>query len=417
MTAQKAFWSSLLAVATASLVAGCSADGHGSAQRKPPPPTVNVATVTSEQLNEWDTFTGRLEAPHRVEIRPRVAGYIQSVAFEDGSLVEAGELLFVIDPRPFQAVVKRLEAELARLQAQRNLARQEYDRASRLGRQEAISAAEVDQRESALRQAEAAVAATRARLLAARLDLEYTRITAPFAGRVSRAEAREGSLVAAGETLLTTLVSTDRVYAYFNIDERTYLDYQRLARNGKRPSSRVHGTPAFLGLAGEGGFPHRGYVDFLDNRVNPGTGTIRARAVFDNSEGRFTPGLFARIKVVGSGKHEMVLVNDRAIGTDLANRFVYVLDDNNQVQYRAVELGPKMGGMRVIRAGLAAGETIVVNGLQRVRPGITVNPRDVAMASPSTLDAIYARQRAADGSTATGSFAAVKPAAAADSDS
>jgi len=303
-----------------------------------PAAKVSVAQVLQQPINEWDEFTGRLEAPESVEIRPRVSGFIDQVAFDEGSLVKKGNLLFQIDPRPFEAEVKRLEAQLQQVRANQNRTESEAKRGERLRASNAISAELADARSSAALQARAGVAAIQAELEAARLNLSFTRVTAPIDGRVSRAEVTAGNLVNAGQTLLTSLVSTDKVYAYFDADERVYLKYSELTRQGER--SQV--TPVYLGLSDENGHPHLGRMDFVDNQVNPKTGTIRGRAVFDNRDGRFTPGLYARLKLVGSATYPAVLIDDAAVGTDLGKKFVLVLGADNKVNYRAIELGPKL---------------------------------------------------------------------------
>lgn len=384
-----------LVLIAAVLLSACGkADNAGAGA--PPAPQVSVAEVIHRELNEWDEFTGRLEAPKTVEIRPRVSGYIEKIGFTEGALVKKGDLLFQIDPRPFEAEVKRLAAELKRTQSRLELTRSEHARGERLKAKNAISTEESDARATAAAEAEAAVAATAAALDAAKLNLEFTRITSPISGRVSNALITEGNLVAVGTSLLTTVVSTDTVYAYFDADESVYLKYTQMAKNGERPSSRVHKNPIYLGLANEFGYPHLGYVDFVDNQVNPTTGTIRGRAVFDNSTGDFTPGLFARLKLVASGSFDGILINDRAVGTDLGKKFVLVVDKDNKTAYRAVVLGPKAEGLRIVKQGLAVGDRIVVNGLQRVRPGMVVAPKMVAMAEPSQLDKLYAQRKAVE---------------------
>lgn len=339
-----------------------------------------MAQVVQYEITEWDEFTGRLEAPESVEVRPRVSGFIDTVNFDAGSIVQKGDVLFEIDPRPFDVEVRRLEAELAQAQANLERAANEARRGERLKASNAISTELAEARISEARQARAQVAAIEAELDAARLELSFTRVTAPIDGHVGRAEVTAGNLVSAGQTLLTTLVSTERVYAYFNLDERTYLEYQALARQGQRGQA----SPVYLGLAGEPGYPHLGHIDFIDNQVDPMTGTIRGRAVFDNDDGLFTPGLYARLRLVGSARYDAVLIQETAVGTDLDRKFVLVLDDR-QVTYRQVELGPKVAGLRIVRGGLAPDERIVVNGLQRVRSGMTVSAEIVPMADEETL--------------------------------
>nr|WP_297456639.1 efflux RND transporter periplasmic adaptor subunit [uncultured Halomonas sp.] len=367
---------SLLPLLLVLMAFGVQADGE-----PPPAVEVSVARVVQQEVTEWDEFTGRLEAPQSVEIRPRVSGFIDTVNFDAGSLVHKGDVLFEIDPRPFEVEVRRLEAELEQAQANLERAANEARRGERLKASNAISTELAEARISEARQARAQVAAIEAELDAARLELSFTRVTAPIDGHVGRAEVTAGNLVSAGQTLLTTLVSTERVYAYFNLDERTYLEYQALARQGQRGQA----SPVYLGLAGEPGYPHLGHIDFIDNQVDPMTGTIRGRAVFDNDDGLFTPGLYVRLRLVGSARYDAVLIQDTAVGTDLDRKFVLVLDDQQKVAYRAVELGPKVAGLRIVRDGLAPNERIVVNGLQRVRPGMTVSAEIVPMADAATL--------------------------------
>lgn len=358
----------------------------------PPPPKVSVAEVLQQSIIEWDELTGRLEAPESVEVRPRVSGYIDRIYFEEGGLVKKGQLLLQIDPRPFEAEVKRYEAHLQQARAQLSRALNEAKRGERLRQSNAMSDEQAEARSSSANEAQAAVAAAQAELDNARLNLGFTRITAPIDGRVGRAEITAGNLVNAGESLLTTLVSHDRVYAYFDADERLFLKYSALAR--KAGASARAPSPVYLGLADESDSPHVGQLDFLDNQLNPRTGTLRGRAVFDNREGRFTPGLYARVRLVGSEAYNALLIQDQAVGTDLGKKFVLVLEANNQLSYRAVELGPKLEGLRIVRSGLNPGERILVNGLQRVRPGMPVDPQSVPMADARTLAALEAQRQA-----------------------
>jgi multidrug efflux system membrane fusion protein len=359
---------------------------------------VSVATVIHQRITEWDEFTGRLSAPESVALRPRVSGFIESVTFVEGSLVKAGDPLFIIDPRSFKAEVRRLQAELADASSQLTLAQSSYQRANKLTSNNAISVEVFDNRAAEFEQAKARKRSVGAALEIARLNLGYTTVTAPISGRVSRAEITAGNLVTSGQSLLTSIVSVNRVYAYFDADEQTYLKYLKLAKAGTRPSSRDVRNPVYLSLANESDFPHEGYIDFVDNQVNPATGTIRGRAVFDNPDGQFIPGLFARIRLIGSASYDGILIDDKAIGTDLSNKFVLVLDENNVAQYRAVTLGEKLNGLRIIKSGLAATETIVVNGLQRVRPGSAVTPETVEMANQASLDKLSALQQRVDAS-------------------
>lgn len=386
----KNLWHFPLALAAVLVLSACGKAPESAQQM--PAAKVSVAEVIEQPINEWDEFTGRLEAPESVEIRPRVSGFVDRVAFNEGSLVKKGDLLFQIDPRPFQAEVKRLEAQLQQARASQARTQSEANRGERLRQSNAISAELADARASAAAEAKAAVAGIQAELDNARLNLSFTRVTAPIDGRVSRAEITEGNLVNAGQSLLTTLVSTDKVYAYFDADERVFLKYVELARQAGGQTRDA--SPVYLGLSSEDGHPHLGELDFLDNQVNPQTGTIRGRAVFDNRDGRFTPGLYARLKLVGSGQYAAALIKDEAVGTDLGKKYVLVLDKDNAVQYRAIELGPKLEGLRIVRQGLAKGEKIVVNGLQRAFPGSTVDPQNVPMADEKT-QALLTEQRQA----------------------
>jgi len=370
----------LLMLAASFVLAACGPSGR--AGPAPPPPVVSVGQVIEREITEWDDYTGRLEAVRTVELRPRVGGYVEKVNFREGAIVRKGDVLFIIDPRPFQAEFDRAEAELQRAVDRTNLAKAEAVRARKLLDARAISEEEYDQRTTARAEGESSQRAAAAEVAIARLNLEWTSVTAPIDGRVSRALVTEGNLVSGGSvgaTVLTTIVSISPVYAYFEADEHSYLKYERLAREGTRASSREVRNPVRMGLANEPGHPHEGYIDFVDNRVDPKTGTIRGRAVFENRDGALTPGLFARIRLLGSVKRAAVLINDRAVGTDQGQKFVFLVNANNVVEYRVVKLGPVIDGMRVVREGLRQGERIVVNGIQRVRSGIPVAPEPVSM--------------------------------------
>ncbi|HEV7357279.1 MAG TPA: efflux RND transporter periplasmic adaptor subunit [Steroidobacteraceae bacterium] len=361
------------------LLGGCGKSGGPQA---PPPPQVSVAQVLVKQVKDWDEFTGRLQAVETVEIRPRVSGYIDKVAFTEGSVVKRGTLLFVIDPRPYQAEYDRAAADLKRAKTALDLGRIELTRVQRLKDSGAVSQEELDQRKSAVAQQEADVAGTGAALESASLNLNFTKVTSPVDGRVSRAEVTRGNLVTGGingGTLLSSVVSMDPIYLYFDADEQSYLRYAQMARSGELPNSRDTGNPVQVGLANEEGFPHAGKVDFVDNQLNPQTGTIRARAVLQNKDGQFTPGMFARVQLLGSGEYSAVLIDDRAVNTDQSQKYVLVLGANDQIEYRKVKLGRVIGGLRVVREGLKAGDVIVVNGAQRVHPGVTVAPQRVTM--------------------------------------
>ena len=385
-----------LLIGSLSLLGACGQTPD--AQQPQMTPSVSVATVVNQRITEWDEFTGRLEAPQSVSLRPRISGYIDSIAFKEGAIVKAGEPLFYIDDRSFSAEVRRLEAELADVRSQVKLAKSSFTRANELTENNAISVEVFDNRAAELEQAKARLRSTSAALEIAKLNLGYTKVTAPITGRVSRAQITAGNLVTAGQTELTTIVSVNQVYAYFDADEQTYLKYMKLAQEGARPSSRDVKNPVYMGLANESDYPHEGYIDFVDNQVNPATGTIRGRAVFENPLGKFIPGLFTRIKLVGSASYDGILIDDKAISTDLSNKYVLVLDADNKVQYRAVVMGEKLNDLRIIKSGLKANDAIVVNGLQRVRPGAEVVPEIVPMAQAGTLEKLQAQQLRVDGS-------------------
>ena len=348
----------------------------------PPPPQVTVASVIERDVTEWDEFTGRLQAVDSVEVRPRVSGLIAAVRFQEGAIVRRGDPLFEIDPRPFQAEVDRLRAELNRAGATNQRAASELQTAEKLRAENAIAKEEHDRRAAFAQESTAQAAAVEAALRAAELNLEFTRVTSPIDGRVGRAIVTEGNLVSSGPgeaTLLTTVVSLDPVYAYFDADEQIFLKYSAAA-GPKGPALRggLHNRgaelPIRMALANDESFPRLGRLDFIDNQLDGATGTIRGRAIFRNGDGQLTPGLFVRLRLAGTGSYRGLLIQDRAVGTDLSKKFVYVVGPKNEVQYRTVTLGPIVDGLRVVRTGLEAGESVVVNGLQRVRPGVQVTP-------------------------------------------
>ena len=360
-----------LAVAVATLT-GCSKGDAQSAQSAPPPPPVTVAQVVARATHDFSDFTGHFEAVQHVEVRPRVSGYVSEVRFIDGGEVRQGEVLFVIDPRPYEATLKQAQAQLAQARSALQLAKSEQERATKLIAAHAISREEQESRDAGLAQAQANVDAAQAAVDNAGLDLSFTRVTAPVTGVVSRAAVTLGNLVTAGQSLLTTLVSADPIYVAFDSDEQGFLKYMNHGRSHTA-------TTVSVGLANEDGFPHNGQLAFVDNELDAATGSMRARGRLDNHDHRFTPGMFARVRLTASEEHPALLVNDSAIGTDQAVRYVLVVDKDNVVQYRVVKTGALVDGLRVINDGLTAGETVVVNGLQRVRPGMPVTPQRVAM--------------------------------------
>lgn len=352
----------------------------------PPKPKVVVSRALDREVTEWDEYTARLEAIEYVEVRARVSGYLQAVNFKDGAFVQKGDLLFQIDARPYEAVLHRAEGDLAVAKARLQLARTKLDRAQKLVGRDAISREEADTRAAEARQAEASVAASVAAVDAAKLDVEFTQIRAPIAGRAGRKLVTEGNLITGGSgsqgTLLTTVVSLDPIYVYFEADERAYLKYQRLAQTGERPSSRDVRNPVQIGLADEEGFPHEGYMDFVDNQLDPGTGTMIGRAVLPNPYYSFTPGLFARLRLPGRPRYRAFLIPDEAVVSDQSRKLVYVVDDQGVVHDRQVTLGPLYEGLRIVQDGIGAGDRIIVSGVQRARPGLAVETEERAPKEP-----------------------------------
>jgi RND family efflux transporter MFP subunit len=334
------------------------------------PPQVSVAPAFQREVQDFEEFTARLEAPDTVEIRARVAGALEKVHFTEGQRVAKGELLFTIDPRPFAAEVARAEAQLATARTHAELGASELARAEKLTGIQGVSQQEVEQLRAGGRNAQSAIQAAEAALSQARLNLEFTQVRAPVAGRISRALVTPGNLVTVGAPVLTTLVSQERVYAYFDVSEATYLKSLRRAA----PEPARGAGPAWMGLADEEGFPHRGQLDFVDNHLNPATASVRGRAVFDNRDGRFTPGMFARVKLQTRERYPATLVADRAIGTDQTRKIVLLVGKDNIVQPREVRPGALIDGMRVVQ-GVQPGDLVIVDGLQRAFPGAPVTPQ------------------------------------------
>ncbi len=364
-------------------VSGCR--GEAATESMPPPPEVSAATVLVKDVRPWDEFTGHVEAVETVELRPRVSGYIDRVNYEEGGEVKEGDVLFVIDQRTYRAELERAEAEFARAKTQADLARSEVARARKLAEARAMSAEELDQRLSALAQAEANIRAAQSAVDVAKLDLEFTEVRAPISGRAGRALVTPGNLVSTqpNATLLTTIVSMDPVYVYFEGDERSYLRYNAMSRNGTRASSRDVRNPVRVGLAGDEGFPYEGEMDFMDNQVNPDTGTIRARAVLPNPDRVFTPGLFARVQLAGSDTFRAMLIDDKAVLTDQDRKYVYIVGDDGSAQRRDVRLGRMADGLRVVEEGLEPQDRVIVHGVQKVfMPGMPVKAELIAMGDP-----------------------------------
>lgn len=372
----------------AGIATACGSGGggeEGQAFQMPPQP-VNVATVVARDIAEWDEFSGRIEAIDHVEIRPRVSGYLKAVHFEEGSEVAQGDLLFTIDDREYRAAAASARAQVVRAQTRLDVAKQELARSETLLTAKAASVEEVEQRRGEVRQAEADVAAMRAAQTQADLNVEFTRIEAPIDGRVGAAMIRPGNLLAAGQSLLTTLVSIDPVYVQFSGDERMYLKYQDLAREGLRPSSRDARNPVRVGLSNEEGFPHEGEMVFVDNAIDPATGSIQARALLENDDRVFTPGLFARVQLIGSATHPALLIHDQAVLTDQDRKYVFVVGEGDTALRKDVQLGGKVDGLRIVESGLEPTDRVVVNGMKKIFfPGAPLQPIDVPMDAPNTI--------------------------------
>jgi membrane fusion protein, multidrug efflux system len=369
----------LLAVA----LSGCGDKPPQPAAAAPPP--VTIAQPTKRTVTDWDEFTGRFDAVEEVQVRARVGGFVTNVEFRDGAFVNTGDLLYVIDPRPFEAVATQADGQLSDARAKAELAKRDLDRGLTLVETSAVSEQVVDQRRQALQAAHAAETIASGALKAAQLNIEFTHVLAPIAGRVSRHLVSVGNLVQGsdgGSTLLTSIVSLDPIYIYFDIDEATYLKYNRLWFEGKRPSSRDNPNPVQVALTGETKPSHDGKVDFLDNRLDVSTGTLRGRAVIPNKDFSILPGQFGRVRLIGSAPYDALLLPDSAIATDQSRKIVFVVKDDDTVEARAVTLGPLDGGLRVVRDGLKPEDRVIVDGLQRARVGAKVSPH-AAPAAPA----------------------------------
>lgn len=369
------------------LLVGC--DNSVAQNAAPPAPAVSAADVVVKSISQWDSFNGRIEAVESVQLRPRVSGYIDKVNYTDGQEVKKGEVLFTIDDRTYRAALEQAQANLARAKTQASLAQSEANRTDKLVNTNVVSREEWEQRRSAATQAQADIRAAQAAVDAAQLNLDFTKVTAPIDGRASRALITSGNLVTAGDTasVLTTLVSQKTVYVYFDVDESTYLHYQNLARSGQGASSNHMALPVEIGLTGEEGYPHQGKVDFLDNQLTPSTGTIRMRALLDNAQRQFTPGLFARVRLPGSAEFKATLIDDKAVLTDQDRKYVYIVDKEGKAQRRDITPGRLADGLRIVRQGLNPSDKVIVEGLQKVfMPGMPVNAKTVAMTTSAALN-------------------------------
>ena len=366
-------------------LAGCSGEEPGTAAAKaPPPPPVDVATPLVKPVVEWDEYTGRFEAVQRVEVRARVSGDLDEVTFSDGEAVDKGKLLFRIDPRPFQAVLARARADVDRARATLALAKTELRRFQELLERKVASQDDYDERLTRVREAEAMLAGAEASVRGAELDLEFTEVRAPISGRISDSRVDVGNLVTGGTQqaeVLTTIVALDPIYFVFDASEADFLRYSRLGRSGKRASSRNTPNPVYVRLMDEKEWIHRGKMNFVDNELDPNSGTMRGRAVFHNPDRFLTPGVFGRLRLVGSGEYEAMLLPDKAVLSDQSRKIVMTVDSAGTVVPRVVELGPVIDGLRVIRSGITADTRVVVSGLTRARPGATVTPQEVSIES------------------------------------
>jgi RND family efflux transporter MFP subunit len=374
------------AVAWSVALAGCDQGGtQAQPQPKgaPPPPGVVVSQPLQREIVEWDEYTGRFDSVETVEMRARVSGYLTEVHFKDGQAVKQGDLLFVIDPRPCERALEQAQAELLQAQTKEQNSNLDVVRGKPLVERRIISEKTFDDRESLVREARAAVKVAEAKVKTAELEVSFTRIASPITGRISRTLVTAGNWISAGSvsgaTLLTTIVSQDPIYIYFDVSENNYIKYKRLAERGESSDAAELGAPVEIALPDERGFPHKARLDFLDNRLDQGTGTLRARAVLPNRAGLFSPGLFARVRVTGTPRYMAVLLPDEAIGTDQTNKFVYAVGEDGTVARKSIALGPLHQGLRVVREGLTGEDWVITRGLQRARPGQKVTPKREAL--------------------------------------
>ena len=375
-------WAPLPVLLALFLLGGCGAQGQDSKAGGPgpmPPVPVKTGLPLQKELVDWDEYTGRIEAVESVEVRARVSGYLDQVKFRDGDKVKKGDLLFVIDPRPYRAELSRAEAELERARSRLELARNDLERAERLRRSKAISEEEYDGRSKGMRESAAAVRAAEAAVQTARLNLSFTEVRAPIAGRIGRELITEGNLVSADQTLLTTIVSLDPVYVYVDADERAVLRYRRQSETGRSQGVRNLRIPAELALLDETGFPHQGYIDYVEPRLDATTGTLRARGVFANPDELLSPGLFARLRIPGGTPHRALLIPDRAIGVDQGQKFVWIAKDDGSIEYRRIVPGGQFGPLRAVTEGLRPEDQVVIEGIQKLRPGAKIKAERVVV--------------------------------------
>jgi RND family efflux transporter MFP subunit len=344
-------------------------------QATPPPPPVTIAKPITKEIVEWDEYTGRTDAVQSVNITARVSGYLYNITFKAGDVVSQNDLLFVIDPRPYQDAYDQANGQLRQAEAQQKLNNLNLARADELRAKNVIAKQDYDNSVAQKNVSDAQVIAAQAAVESAQLNLEFTEIKAPVTGRIGREQVTVGNLVQADSTLLTTLVSVNPIYAYFNVDEHSVLKYQALVREGKLPDAMSSAVPVYLQLENEKDFPHQGTIDFINNQFDPSTGTLQVRGIFPNANGFLVPGSFVRVRVAGSPRYPAILITDRAVGSDQGQKFALVVDQNNTVALRPLELGPVVDGLRVVRKGLTGNENVIINGLVNARPGSKVNPQ------------------------------------------
>lgn len=348
------------------------------------PPPVTIAKPVQRGIIEWDYYTGRTAAVESVNVTPRVSGYIDNITFRAGDLVNKGDLLFVIDPRPYQAVLDQAKAQQRQAEANQQLQDANFARQDRLRQTGVIAKEDFDTALSNKNQAAASVLAAEAAVESAQLNLSFTQITAPIRGLISRELVTVGNLVQTDTTLLTNIVSVDPIYAYFNVDERSFLKYQQLVREGKLTDARFGAVPISLQLENEKSFPHQGSIDFINNQFDSSTGTLQVRGLFPNADGVLIPGSFVRVRVAGSPLHPALLVSDRAVGTDQGQKYLLVVGQENVVVVKPVELGPEADGLRIVRSGISGDDEVIVNGIVNARPGSKVSPQEVDMSQFTT---------------------------------
>lgn len=383
-------FASLIVLSAASLIGGCDQPAANTQKAKapPPPPAAVVASLpVVRETVEWDEYTARFDAAESIDVRARISGYLDTIAFKDGQNVNKGDLLYVIDPRPFERALDQARAELAQAKTKTENAMLDVERGRPLVERKILSDKAFDDRANVLRDAQAAIKVAEAKVGLAELDLTFTRITSPIDGRISRSMVTAGNWVSAGAaanaTLLTTIVSQDPIYIYFDVSENNYLKYKRLAQRGEKAGASEMGSTVEIAMPDDKDFPYKGTLNFIDNRLDPGTATLRVRAMVDNSKLFFSPGMFARVRIAGSPRYQAVMLPDAAIGTDQASKFVLVIGPENAVVRRTVQLGPVQNGLRIVREGVSKDDLVITKGTQRARPGMKVDPKreDLSAAS------------------------------------